>query len=89
MPFLHSPPARKLDLRPELKGSSHPTPGVPLGGMQAFAKLRAYFDRKPVMKGEAPSRKERSKLLICVRFDYETNDNITVNQHYYVCSEEI
>ncbi|MBW0469858.1 hypothetical protein O181_009573 [Austropuccinia psidii MF-1] len=29
------------------------------------------------------------KVSYCVRCDYETDDNITINQQYYVCSYEI
>ena len=32
---------------------------------------------------------ELDESIECVRFDYETDDNITINKQYYVCSYEI
>ncbi|MBW0575633.1 hypothetical protein O181_115348 [Austropuccinia psidii MF-1] len=62
----------------------------PLGGSPGLSEgARARL-------GEAEDEEEAPGQISCqspaidfVRCDYETDDNITINQQYYVCSYEI
>ncbi|MBW0500213.1 hypothetical protein O181_039928 [Austropuccinia psidii MF-1] len=58
MPFQHSPPSRQTRSQARAHAVLTSTPRAPLDGTPAVPQLRAKLDRRPILEGEAPSRKE-------------------------------